>query len=355
MNKLFMGFESLLPGNGGICRVARLLTRVIGEQAGQLHLSARTLVLNDSVPSTELGVPIESARGSRARFVYKVNKAALTQSHFIYDFLGMARAHSLLPLLRRPFLTFICGIEVWEGTRPDRIACARRASMLVSISEYTRTRAECDFGCFSQARVCWLGTETDEVPSSAPEHNGPPRVLIVARMDDPSYKGHAELLRAWPTVVAALPDAILTIVGTGDGAAAYKAMAGCLPCADRIEFRGFVPDAEMDDIWSRASVFAMPSRGEGFGLVYIEAMRHGLPVIASIHDAAPEINLDGCTGYNVDLDRPGELAEKIIYLLRNRDRAAELGGNGQRRWHEHFRYSAFRDRFLPILNDFLSL
>jgi phosphatidylinositol alpha-1,6-mannosyltransferase len=227
--------------------------------------------------------------------------------------------------------------------------------MLVSNTEYTRARAERCYGAFASAKVCWLATETDEPPVYKRTSNGPPRVLIVARMDDPSYKGHAELIQAWPTVVAAVPDAVLTVVGSGNGSAAYKSMAGCLPCADRIQFRGFVPDVEMDEIWSQASVFAMPSRGEGFGLVYVEAMRHALPVIASIHDAAPEINIDGSTGYNVNLGHPVELADKIIYLLRHRGHAAELGGNGQRRWHEHFRYSAFRNRFLPILNDFLSL
>ena len=60
-----------------------------------------------------------------------------------------------------------------------------------------------------------------------------------------------------------------------------------------IEFRGFVPDEQIEDVWASATLFAMPGVMEGFGLVYIEAMRHGLPVIASVHDAAPEINLDG--------------------------------------------------------------
>jgi phosphatidylinositol alpha-1,6-mannosyltransferase len=173
-------------------------------------------------------------------------------------------------------------------------------------------------------------------------------------MDQAGYKGHAELIQAWPTVVAAVPDAVLTIIGTGDGCAAFKSMASRSVCADRIEFRGFIPDSEMEELWAQATVFAMPSRGEGFGLVYVEAMRHSVPVIASIHDAAPEINLDGCTGYNVNLDRRDELAEKIICLLRNRDHATELGANGYRRWCEHFRYSAFRNRFLPILNSFMS-
>jgi phosphatidylinositol alpha-1,6-mannosyltransferase len=98
----------------------------------------------------------------------------------------------------------------------------------------------------------------------------------------------------------------------------------------------------------------MPSRGEGFGLVYVEAMRHGVPVIASVHDAAPEINLDGETGYNVDLARPADLAERIIHLLRDRDWAARLGANGRRRWERHFRFSAFCERFVPLVTEFVN-
>jgi phosphatidyl-myo-inositol dimannoside synthase len=89
--------------------------------------------------------------------------------------------------------------------------------------------------------------------------------------------------------------------------------------------------------------------------VYIEAMRHGLPVVASVHDAGQEVNLDGRTGYNVNLDRPDELPDRLIHLLRDPDHAAALGAAGQRRWAEHFRYSAFRERFRPHLREFLAL
>ena len=110
----------------------------------------------------------------------------------------------------------------------------------------------------------------------------------------------------------------------------------------------------MEAVWAETSAFAMPSRGEGFGLVYIEAMRHGLPVIGSVHDAAPEVNLEGQTGYNVNLDRPEELPERIIHLLKEPDHAAALGQNGRQRWTEHFCYSAFRNRFSPLLAEFLA-
>jgi phosphatidylinositol alpha-1,6-mannosyltransferase len=73
-----------------------------------------------------------------------------------------------------------------------------------------------------------------------------------------------------------------------------------------------------------------------------------------MHDAAPEVVLDGRTGYTVNLDKPDELPERIIHLLKNRDTAKQLGINGQRRWAEDFCYSAFRDRFEPLLREFLS-
>ena len=119
--------------------------------------------------------------------------------------------------------------------------------------------------------------------------------------------------------------------GRRAGRPVIEEMAARSPARDRIEFRGFVPDAEMDLVWSEATVFAMPSRGEGFGLVYIEALRHGLPVVASIHDAAPEVNLDGVTGFNVNLDKPAELPERLIFSSKTPtapSRWAKMAGNG---------------------------
>ncbi len=145
------------------------------------------------------------------------------------------------------------------------------------------------------------------------------------------------VIAAWPRVVAAAPDARLLIVGGGAGLPQIERLIRQSTVSDRIEVRGFVPEAGLPHIWREAHVFAMPSRGEGFGLVYIEAMRHGLPVIASVHDAGQEINVEGVTGYNVDMDRPVELAKRIVQLLRSPDEARRLGQAGLSRWREHFR------------------
>ena len=343
--RLFLGCDTLSPGNGGICRVARLMLRSLCDAGYNPEVAAFA-----DRHCSQLGNGKAYAAGaSKIRFLTRTWQAATRNSRHIYDSVNIARAHCPLPGMRRPYMTFLHGFEVWHGTtRPAWIASAHAADRLLVNSAYTKARADSSFGGFGRAQVCWLGTETDDPPASRPATSGPPTVLIVGRMDAAGYKGHQALLDAWPAVIGAVPDARLIIVGKGPGLPDLQHRAEGLR---HVEFRGFVPDEKLDSLWSAATVFAMPSRGEGFGLVYIEAMRYAVPVIASIHDAAQEVNLHGETGYNVDLDTQDELVERLLQLLRNRDHAAELGRRGRQRWADHFGYSAFRNRFLEQVRD----
>jgi phosphatidylinositol alpha-1,6-mannosyltransferase len=68
-----------------------------------------------------------------------------------------------------------------------------------------------------------------------------------------------------------------------------------------------------------------------------------------VHDAGHEINVDGKTGYNVDLRQPSQLAARLIELLAAPQLRRRMGEAGRARWRQHFRYSAFRDRLMPLL------
>lgn len=349
---VFLGYHSLSAGNGGIARVARLMARVVTEEVAAG--SVRALLLGDAEAPPDLPMPVELAHNSKIRFVWASLLARRACRHFLFDGCHLAQAHALPPLRRMPMMTFIHGVEIWEQTKPGYVASARRASLLLANSQFTLQRTEALHGSLPRARVCWLATEADTRPE-LPAARNRPQVLIVGRLEHGRYKGHRELIACWPQVVAAVPGAILCIIGQGpDGPELQRLVAGS-PVREQICFRGYVLEAEMDQAFRQAQVFAMPSRGEGFGLVYIEAMRHGLPVIASRHDAAPEIVRDGETGYTVDLDCPGELAERLIYLLREPDVAARMGRVGQQQWEQHFRFSSFRERFRPLLREFLNM
>lgn len=324
--------HSLQPSLGGISQVARLMARAAADVCPDLQA-------------------VTAAGGSRLRFVWNALLAGRRHSHVVYDACHLAQVHRLPPLRGRPSLVFLHGIEIWEGAKRGYIRAGHRATMQVVNSEFTRRKADRLHGGFDRARVCWLATEGDDAPAVV-KYEGPPEVLIVGRMVADRDKGHRALIACWPRVVAAVPDAVLRVVGQGPYKAELERLAG--QSSANIVFQGFVPDAELEAMYGRATVYAMPSRGEGFGLVYIEAMRHGLPVVGSVHDAAGEVIRDGETGYLVDLDRD-ELAERLIALLRDRDAARRLGEAGRERWRAHFRYSAFKERFTPLLREFLAM
>jgi phosphatidylinositol alpha-1,6-mannosyltransferase len=351
--RVTLGVESLRRGASGIARVARLVARVLGDEVRAGRLQAQAIVLNDDDAATDLGIPVRTMRGSRAAFVSAMHLAAASTSHFIYDFGGIARAHPRVPPLRRPYMVWIHGIEIWEQARADRLRRAQRADVLVSNTDHTRTRAAALHAGLEHAQTCWLATEEDTAPDASVDP-APPTALVLARLDAAGgYKGHRELIEAWPSVLRSSPEARLVIAGDGPGMPVIRAWADASPARHRIELRGFVSEAALDRLWLETSLLAMPSRGEGFGLVYIEAMRRAVPVLASIHDAGTEVNRHGDTSYNVDLDAPGQLVERLTSLLARPDERRRLGLAARARWQAHFRYSAFAQRFRPLLHELL--
>ena len=349
--KVLFACSSLEPGSGGIERVARMMTRMLHEDFSR-HATIRVLSLHDRRVVPDLGVTPQYYSGSKLGASCAAVFSGCT--HFIAGSCNLAQLQWFPGLRNKPVLAMLYGIEIWEQAKPRWVRSAKAVSTAVFISEYARQRAEAAHGPFPHARVCWLGTEADD-PSPPGQPACPPEVLVVGRMFSERYKGHHELIAVWPTVVAAVPGATLRIVGQGPGKAELENLAAASGVGGRIVFDGFVPDDRLEELYARASALAMPSRGEGFGLVYIEAMRHGLPVITSRQDAGQEVVVDGETGYAVDLDTPGQLADRLIDLLRDPVRAVRFGEAGRRRWAEHFRYSAYRHRMRDILADFLGL
>jgi phosphatidylinositol alpha-1,6-mannosyltransferase len=329
------------------------MARVLGEAAAAKQLSVSALTLAPG-PSQLFGIDVRSAGHSQLRFLARNALAAFNADCQIYDFGGVARAHPPGPL-SRPYLTWMHGIDVWEPAHAGHLARLRAAELLLVNSAYTLKRAASLHRGMEHARVCWLATEADE-PALPLLEDHAPSVLILGRIDaSENYKGHRELIEAWPRVRKQVPDAQLLIAGDGSGRAALEQLARRSAPDTGIQFLGFVPDAEIPTLFRRSNVLAMPSRGEGFGLAYIEAMRFGVPVVASIHDAAPEINLHGVTGLNVDLTRSAPLPGALSQLLAEPQLARAYGAAGQQRWAEHFRYARFRERFSEHLAALIAL
>ena len=147
-----------------------------------------------------------------------------------------------------------------------------------------------------------------------------PFVLSVGRLYPRKGLGH--LLRAMPAVLARVPEARLLLAGRGESEAELRALAKELGLGDAVEFLGHVPDDALPALYSRAAVFAMPSVYEGYGLVMLEAMASGLPVVAFRTGGAPELVRDGETGFLAD---PATLGDRLARVLEDAAKARAMG------------------------------
>ncbi|GAA0428501.1 hypothetical protein Acor_71300 [Acrocarpospora corrugata] len=147
-----------------------------------------------------------------------------------------------------------------------------------------------------------------------------PTILFVGRLDE--EKRLEELVRALPLVLNQV-DAQVVLVGSGNRRESLERLAARIGVGDRVRFLGFVPDAELPQVYSVADVFAMPGVAELQSIATLEAMASGLPVVAADAMALPHL-IDG----NGFLFRPGEvpeLAAHLVTILSDAELRASMG------------------------------
>ncbi|BBE72927.1 glycosyltransferase family 4 protein [Oharaeibacter diazotrophicus] len=339
--------QYLAPGAGGIAVVARLTAKVLGRIG-----PARGLSCMETGAFRVHDVPVRGCAGSRLGFVARLAVAAARADHVYHDFAGTLRARPFAALGGAGHAAWAHGEEIWDRPRPDYADALARADLVLVNSGYTLERAAASLGRCRRVALCRLATEEDEAPDAVGPADAPPTVLLLGRIDDGLPKGHDLLISIWPRVAAAVPGARLVLAGGGVGVAAVRALAAASPAAASIEVTGFVPAADVEALWRRTRVLAMPSRGEGFGLVFIEAMRRGLPVLSSTEDAGGDLVADGVTGFARSRARPDAVVDALVDLLRDGDLARRFGAAGHHRWHERHRYGVFERDFLAATADF---
>jgi phosphatidylinositol alpha-1,6-mannosyltransferase len=232
--------------------------------------------------------------------------------------------------LRIPVVTYLHAKELLASPRLARLA-VRHSDRIVAVSTYTAGLAAAVGADTERIRVIPPGIDWRE-PPRVPRLDRP-TIVTVARLED-RYKGHDVMMRAMSVVRSRVPDAQWVIVGDGRLRRPIERLAASHGLGDAVHLRGAVSDQERDRLLSRAHVFAMPSRvpasggGEGFGIVYLEAGVHGLPVVAGRAGGAVDAVLDGTTGLLVNPTDHVEVAEAITRLLIDREAAARMGAAG---------------------------
>ena len=250
-----------------------------------------------------------------------------------------------------PMLLCIYGIDAWAPS--NRILhrwLVRRAHSYVSISHVTLKRF-IDWTAIDPKRTIIVPNAIHLEwyrPGGKPDYlvrryglEGKRVIMTLGRLESlERYKGFDEILDLVPDLVKVIPNIAYLIVGGGTDRARLESRVSNDGLAEWTVFTGLIPESEKADHYRLADAFVMPSRGEGFGFVLLEAMACGVPVLASSLDGGKEALRDGLLGRLVDPRESADTLKGVFDVLARQKGQVPEGlayfsyPNFEQRWHE---------------------
>ncbi len=225
-----------------------------------------------------------------------------------------------------PYGIIVYGIDAWEIKSIWKVKALYAAEKIISISSYTRDRLINEQN-LSPDKIELLPVTFDaERFKLSPKPNylleryglksNQPVILTVTRLSSgDGYKGYDQIIQALPEIKRSIPDVHYILAGKGDDQPRIEQLIAQLNLQDSVTLTGFVPDHELCDHYNLCDVFAMPSRGEGFGIVYLEALACGKPTVGGNQDGAIDALCHGELGALVDPLDVDAIAQTLIQIL----------------------------------------
>ncbi|WP_337884722.1 glycosyltransferase [Fischerella thermalis] len=225
-----------------------------------------------------------------------------------------------------PYWILVYGIDAWEIKDPLKKKALYAAQKIASISEYTRDRLiheqNLDPEKFSILPVTFDPNRFQIAPK--PKYlleryglkSEQSIVLTVARLlATEQYKGYDTIIAALPEIKKVIHNVHYVLVGKGDDLPRIEELIAKLELQNCVTLTGFVPDEELCDHYNLCDVFAMPSKQEGFGIVYLEALACGKPTLAGNQDGATDALCRGELGVLIDPEDTQAIAQALIQIL----------------------------------------
>ncbi|MFN6465311.1 MAG: glycosyltransferase [Nostoc sp. DedVER02] len=231
-----------------------------------------------------------------------------------------------------PYTVLTYGKEVWEPLKNQERRALTSADRIWTISRYSRDRACLANGLnpkMVEMMPCAIDGDKFTPGSKHPELvqkyglTGSKVLMTVARLwSGDIYKGVDVTIRALPQIAQVFPEVKYLVIGRGDDQPRLAQLAAYLGVSDRVVFAGFVATEELMEHYRLADAYIMPSQ-EGFGIVYLEAMACGVPVLSGDDDGSADPLQDGKLGWRVPHRNPDAVAAACIEMLQGNDQRCD--------------------------------
>ncbi|MEH2014675.1 glycosyltransferase family 4 protein [Nostoc sp.] len=257
---------------------------------------------------------------------------------------------------KAPIILEIYGIEAWKPHNSLVNYCLPAVDSVVSISQITLNRFQ-SWAKIPKVQQFLLPNAIalnqyghDEKNSELISQYGLKDKIVLmtlGRLDSyERYKGFDEVIELLPKLSEIIPNLSYLIVGEGSDRERLKEKVRSLNLQAKVIFTGFISEAKKADYYRLADVYVMPSKGEGFGFVFLEAMACGIPVVGSKVDGSREAVRNGLLGILVNPDDPEEVKAGIIEALKRPKGVIPQG-------LEYFSYENFEQRCHHICDEIL--
>jgi phosphatidyl-myo-inositol dimannoside synthase len=302
--------------------------------------------------------------GNRFLFAIRAIYDSLTADVLLVAHVNIAPVALLCKALnpRLKLVTVVYGIDVWKSVSFVKRELLKRSERIYAISRYTRDRMT-KAQEMNPDKVKILPVTIDPyLTEHEPDSNFRNRagisestkvLLTVARLSaTEQYKGYDRVIKALPRIRERFPDVRYIIVGKGEPEEVARIERIILETGvgDLVELKGFVPEEEIVNYYDAADLFIMPSTGEGFGIVFLEALRYGKPVIAGNRDGSVDAVAGGRLGTLVDPEDVDAIAMAVINVLAKNVSSHLLDKELLRNEvYELFGYPAFKRRLADRL------
>ena len=361
-------FPELL-GVGGIQEAGRLTAAALAQIAASRGWGTDFLSLNDAprtgtVSCNDRNVEFRGFGRSKGRFILAAMASARKQTRValaMHPHLApvAAQMKRLQPQLQMAVMSH--GVEVWKTLSTLRRKAFLKGDLFIAPSTYTLEKViEVQGAARAKTkRIPWpLNPDFLEMTAKAESLPVPPDfpkglvVMAAARLAaDERYKGVDQLIRAVAQLAPKIPSLHLVVVGNGDDLPRHERMARELGVSGRLRFFQGLSPTEIAGCYSQCDVFALPSTGEGFGFVFLEAMAFGKPVIGAAAGGVTDIIDHEQNGLLVPPDELGQLIQSLERLLASESLRLQLGRKGAAMVRSKFQFDRFRSQIEDILQD----
>ena len=311
-----------------ILMLAGSLSRIGGIEKYNYDLYHSILKINQDIILVERN---PGNWGAKLVFLIKIIKIILINKP-VYIICGHVNFLPILFILNKfkyiPYSISIYGIEIIANLTPIVKTSILRANKVITISNYTKNLIlkkipEVKSKIFMLKSSIngdkFFIKKKDFNIKNKFNLNNKKIILTLARLSTNEDKGQSRVLSAMPKILKTIPNAIYLIVGGGIDKNVNKILEQNRQLLTSVFFTGAISDSEKNIYYNLADVFVMPSKTEGFGIVFIEALACGLPVICSEGYGCREGLLNGELGTLVNPDDIDEIANQIISVIKNYD------------------------------------